>query len=97
MTDPFVDSKLLGRPPRFGGEEAAWEDWSFTLRAYTAPLVGALGPPDGTWSPAMWMDAVELLPTEVDNATLSTQARTFSSQLYLILAMLLHGPPLVVL
>ena len=33
-----IDSRLLSKPPRFGGEEERWEDWSFCVRAYLTTL-----------------------------------------------------------
>ena len=29
-----VDARLLGRPPRFTGNEAEWSDWSFQAGAH---------------------------------------------------------------
>ena len=29
-----VDTRLLGRPSTFGGAEAEWPDWAFSMRAY---------------------------------------------------------------
>ena len=31
-----VDTRLLGRPSTFGGAEAEWPDWAFSMRAYGA-------------------------------------------------------------
>jgi hypothetical protein len=91
MADPFIDQKLLGRPPRFGGQEDAWEDWSFTFRAYASTL----GPADGTWSCSEWMDSSEEQKTELLNSNLEARAEKSSQQLYFILAVLLQGPSLV--
>ena len=38
-----VDARLLGKPPRFLGDEAEWSDWEFATRAYldtVDPLMG---------------------------------------------------------
>ena len=36
-----VDTRLLGRPSTFGGAEAEWPDWSFSMRAYGAAIDAA--------------------------------------------------------
>jgi hypothetical protein len=54
-TDGSVDSRLLGKPQRFTGEEDKWEDWSFTMRAYATTL----GPAGEDWDAPNWMDQSE--------------------------------------
>ena len=36
-----VDTRLLGRPSTFGGAEAEWPDWAFSMRAYGAAIDAA--------------------------------------------------------
>ena len=33
-----VDTRLLGRPSTFGGAEAEWPDWAYSMRAYGAAI-----------------------------------------------------------
>ena len=66
-----VDTRVLGRPPLFGGEdEAAWISWSFVFRAYMGAVSADIQ--DG-------MLAADGLPTEIKmsalNETRQTQAR----------------------
>ena len=77
MNEAQIDSKLLGKPSKFDGDENTWEDWSFTLRSYASTL----GPPDGTWAPSDWMELSESQGMEIHNTNLTGPARTFSNQL----------------
>ena len=36
-----VDTRLLGPPSTFGGAEAEWPDWAFSMRAYGAAIDAA--------------------------------------------------------
>jgi len=87
--DPLeVNSRLLSKPPRYGGDEEKWEDWAFCMRAYLATMA------DGA---DIWTETAERHATPVLNAALTPEARGFSTQLYYVLAMLLHGSALVTL
>ena len=33
-----LDPRLLGRPPKFGGNDSEWSDWQFQTRAYLDTL-----------------------------------------------------------
>eukprot|EP00973_Karenia_brevis_P049245 6830372-Karenia_brevis.AAC.1 len=39
-----VDTRALGKPDSFKGEDAAWKDWSIVMRSYTSLVEPRLGP-----------------------------------------------------
>ena len=90
-----VDSRLLGRPPTFSGDEAGWEDWAFTMRAYLCTLQPHSGV--GVWDAELWLTTAETSAVFVDNARMLQDGREFSQHLYYILAMLLKGGTLITL
>ena len=80
-----VDARLLGRPPRFTGSEAAWSDWSFQARTYF-----------DTVNPSMadHLDAVETNSDRVIHlSTFGDVAVENARKLFYALTMLLQGPP----
>ena len=83
-----LDARLLGRPPRFGGAEAEWADWVFQTRAYFDTL--------GDEVPTA-LDAAETAGRAVPLVTLRAPLQDASRKVYYVLAMLLHGPPLLML
>ena len=84
-----VDARLLGRPPRFTGNEAEWSDWSFQARAFF-----------DTVNPSMAddLDAVETNSERVITlSSLGDVAVENARKMFYALTMLLHGPPLLML
>ena len=84
-----VDARLLGRPPKFDGSEAAWQDWVFQTRAYLEMVHDSLGG---------HLDQVEMninRPVDMNRLTAKTAAN--SMKVFYIWAMLLHGPLLLLL
>ena len=84
-----VDARLLGRPPRFTGNEAEWSDWSFQARAYF-----------DTVNPSMadHLDAVETNSERVILlSSLGDVATETARKMFYALTMLLQGPPWLLL
>ena len=84
-----VDARLLGRPPRFTGNETEWSDWSFQARAYF-----------DTVNPSMadHLDAVETNSDRViPLSTLGDVAVENARKMFYALTMLLQGPLLLLL
>ena len=79
---PLPDTRLLGKPPSFEGDEAQYREWRFTMRAYSAVLSSDL---------ARLMDQAEAEPLPLNNNQLSMEHRQLSETLYYVLAMLLKG------
>ena len=83
-----LDARLLGRPPRFGGSEAEWQDWSFQARAY----LDTLSPTTGEA-----IEGAETAGRPVPARGLRVEHQEASRKIFYVLAMLLHGPPLLLL
>ena len=84
-----VDARLLGRPPRFTGNEAEWSDWSFQARAYF-----------DTVNPSMadHLDAEETNSDRVITlSSLGDVAVENARKMFYALTMLLQGQPLLLL
>ena len=84
-----VDARLLGRPPRFTGNETEWSDWSFQARAYF-----------DTVNPSMadHLDAVETNSDRViPLSTLGDVVVENARRMFYALTMPLQGPPLLLL
>ena len=84
-----VDARLLGRPPRFTGNETEWPDWSFQARAYF-----------DTVNPSMadHLDAVETNSERViPLSTLGDVAFENARKMFYALTTLLQAPPLLLL
>ena len=83
----MVDARLLGRPPKFAGNETERSDWSFQARAYF-----------DTCNPSMadHLDAVETNSERViPLSTLGDVAVENARKMFYALTMLLQGPPLL--
>ena len=90
-TSSFIDTRVLGKPESFEGNEAKWPDWSVVVRAYMSLVNTRLG----TLLPAAELEAnVEALNNERLAEPLDVQA---SIQAYYILLMLCKGTPLNIL
>ena len=83
-----LDARLLGKPPRFGGSETEWADWSFQARAYMDLLDNEI---------ADALDQAEAAGRAVPLHTLRAELQESSRKVYFVMAMLLHGPPLLLL
>ena len=87
----FIDTRVLGKPQSFEGNEAKWPDWSVVVRAYMSLVNTQLG----TLLPAAELEAnVDALNNERLAEPLDVQA---SIQAYYILLMLCKGTPLNIL
>ena len=76
---PLVDTRLLGKPEKFHGEDGKWKDWRFVTKAY---LVAALpGVADG-------LERAEAMTVSVLNAKMGEEGRQVSNQLYFALVLL---------
>ena len=82
-----VDTRLLGRPSTFGGAEAEWPDWSFSMRAYGAAI-------DAAFPGAMEVASRATAPVLV--TTLVVPEQNVARQLFCMLAMMTKGPALAI-
>ena len=78
-----VDTRLLGRPSTFGGAEAEWPDWAFSMRAYGAAI-------DAAFPDAMEVASRAVAPVLV--TTLGVPEQNVALQLFFMLAMMTKGP-----
>ena len=76
-----VDTRLLGRT--FGGAEAEWPDWAFSMRAYGAAI-------DAAFPGAMEVASRATAPVLV--TTLGGPEQDVARQLFFMLAMMTKGP-----
>ena len=76
-----VDTKLIGRPPKYDGSDSGWQDWKFVFLAYCQLL-----------SPVMARSMVSAagFQNEVPMASVEEE-REAQEQLYWLLAMLVTG------
>ena len=83
-----VDARLLGKPSIWHGDEASWEEWNFILKAYFCLIndhyVECL---DQAAAAVSLLSLPEFGPATVPMA----------KKLRLSLAMVLRGPPLMLL
>ena len=85
-TKPLIDTRILGKPDGFNGEDHKWKDWSIVTKTYAGVVCPELA--------ELMVDA-EGSETAVHNATLlEEEQRAASHQLYFILLMLCRGPAL---
>ena len=77
-----VDTRLLGRPSTFGGAEAEWPDWAFSMRAYGAAI-------DAAFPDAMEVASRAVAPVLV--TTLGVPEQNVALQLFFMLAMMTKG------
>ena len=82
-----VDTRSLGRPSTFGGAEAEWPDWSFSMRAYGAAI-------DAAFPGAMEVASRATAPVLV--TTLGGPEQNVARQLFFMLAMMTKGPALAI-
>jgi hypothetical protein len=81
-----VHAKLIGRPSRFNGNEAAWADWLFQTRAYLEVM-------DTDISDALGL--VDAATDEIQSQRLSAENKGAAHNVFYILAQLLRGPALL--
>ena len=82
-----MDTRLLGRPSTFGGAEAEWPDWAFSMRAYGAAI-------DAAFPGAMEVASRATAPVLV--TTLGGPEQNVARQLFFMLAMMTKGPALAI-
>ena len=82
-----VDTRLLGRPSTFGGAEAEWPDWAFSMRAYGAAI-------DAAFPGAMEVASRATAPVLV--TTHGVPEQNVARQLFFMLAMMTKGPALAI-
>ena len=80
-----VDTRVIGRPDKFEGDPMKYADRLFKLRSY-------LGDMDQRYQ--LEPTTTEASSTPRTNATLSSEASCFSTQIYYILVMTTTGPAL---
>ena len=85
----LVDTRNIGKVPSYGGEREGWSEWSFQFTAFT----GAANPK--ATKALKWAATAELAIDEDDQTQEDEEYPALSSQLYLALALLCKGPPLV--
>ena len=83
-----IDTRGLGKPEAFHGENKKWPEWKLVASAFLRCLHKRLGP---------LMKQAENLEEVVDNAALAPSDRIASEQLYFALLMLMKGTPLTTL
>ena len=82
----LVDTRVLGRPSTWDGDETRWEEWSFQMRSW----ISCLAPNDG----ANWLAQAETATAPVTMAALvSDDARAFSTAVFHVLVMSLKAAP----
>ena len=84
--DRLIDTRTLGRPEQFQGEESKWSDWGVVARAYASLIV-----PHLTDLLVQAEGGVE--EKEVLNAVLTQEKAAMSTQLYYVLLMLCRQEP----
>ena len=82
-----VDTRLLGRRSTFGGAEAEWPDWAFSVRAYGAAIDAAF---------LVAMEAASRAVAPVLVTTLGVPEQNVARQLFFMLAMMTKGPALAI-
>ena len=81
-----VDTRTLGKPDMFTGEEQKWQDWKTVLSAYCAVVDLQMG---------VIMDAIATgESTNLVNSGLTATERVIAAQLFYILVMITRGQPL---
>ena len=81
-----IDTRTLGKPDTFHGEEQKWADWRVILKAYCGVVSLRM---------VVLMTKQETMGTPMLQATLTDVAdQAASAQLYFILLMLCRGQPL---
>ena len=82
-----VDTRLLGRPPTFGGAEAEWPDWAFPAREYGAAIDAAF---------PVAMEAAWRATAVVLVSALNEPEQNVARQLFFMLALMTNGPALAI-
>lgn len=81
-TASVLDTKLLGKPEKFSGQEEQWRDWSFVTRSY----IGLMNP-----RLVQMLKISEQLENPIDEATLDPDQAEGSRQFFFVLVMLVKG------
>ena len=87
LSGKLIDTRTLGRPEQFQGEESKWSDWRVVTRAYASLIA-----PHMTDLLAQAEKCAE--EREVLNAVLTQEKTAMSTQLYYVLLMLCRQEPL---
>jgi len=83
----IIDTKALGRPATFAGEEGEWDEWAFQMRSYLSCLHGEA---------ITLITAAETENTSIRQANLrGDEERRVSVAIFHALTMSLKGPPAV--
>ena len=81
-----VDTRTLGKPHMFTGEEQKWQDWKTVVSAYCSVVDQQMG---------VVMEAIATgASTNLSNIGLIASETMMSSQLFYILVMIMRGQPL---
>ena len=81
-----IDTRTLGKPDIFHGEDVKWADWRVIMKAYCSVVSARMG---------ILMSTQETADQTMLQATLSDSVdQTASAQLYFVLLMLSRGQPL---
>jgi hypothetical protein len=81
-----IDTRSLGKPDHFDGDEKKWEDWKVVMLAYCSVLDNRLG--------RIMNELVEGSSRDLAAVGLDAADRARSAQLWYILVMLCRGSPL---
>ena len=77
----MVDTRLLGKPERWNGNDSTWKDWRFIVRAYLQAAMPQIG---------VLLQAAEEGNVAVDNTSIPPTEQAASQQLYYVLVLLTH-------
>ena len=88
MSAPLIDTRLLGKPPRFEGDINAWKQWRFQTLAY----FGALDP-----DLHEDLKLAESIPAPIAYGDLNATKQGRSRMVFYVLSQLLNKAPLQVL
>jgi hypothetical protein len=85
-TQTKVDTRTLGKPDMFTGEEQKWQDWKTVVSAYCSVVDSQMG---------VIMDSIATgASTNLANIGLTSSETMMSAQLFYILVMITRGQPL---
>ena len=82
-----VDTRILGKPKNYYGQQDGWPDWSFAMRAYLSCLSETM---------ADLLNAAEKSSKTIELGPLPEAAKAEARQLYYILALQCNGSALQV-
>ena len=88
MSTPLIDTRLLGKPPRFEGDINNWKQWRFQTLAYFGALDSDLHED---------LKMAETIPGPIAYSDLNATKQGRSRMVFYVLSQLLNKAPLQVL